>query len=273
MVHSSVIPVAVELHHTKLGPRVPLKSNSPAQWIAASGMMLRTEVGSVAHGTDIEGVSDFDEMGIAVEPKAYVTGLGHFEHYRFRTAEPDGPPGNGEISAVSGPGDLDLTVYGLRKFVRLLTVGNPSMITPLFVAEDSIRFSNEFGEELREHRSKFLSARVHTTYKGYLNKERLGLLSPKGTPKYAVHAIRAGMAGAELLERGAITIPPVGRQLELLRNIRAGLVKPRRVMEEIARWDDALDIALAKSGLPDEPEWHWINTWLGDIHLRHWREQ
>lgn len=273
MPHVSVVPVAVELHHVKLGPRVPLKSNFPAQWIAASGMMLRTEVGSVAHGTSVEGVSDFDEMGVCVEPKAFVTGLGRFEHYRFRTAEPDGPAGNGAVSTPSGPGDLDLTVYGLRKYVRLLTEANPSMLTPLFVADDSIRFINTFGQELREHSAKFLSARVYTTYKSFLNKERLQLLSPKGTPKHAVHAIRAGMAGVDLLERGAISIPPVERSLAVLRNVRAGALKPRRVMDEIARWDDALDVALAKSGLPDEPQWNWINTWLADVHLRHWREQ
>lgn len=265
-------PVPTEVYHAKLGLRVPLRSNSPAQWIAANGMMLRAEVGSNAHGTSIEGVSDFDEMGICVEPKFTVTGLGQFEHYRFRTAEPGGPPGDGSTSIPSGPGDLDLTVYGLRKYVRLLCQGNPSMLTPLFVAQDSIYFINEFGEELREHRRKFLSAAIHRQFKGYLNKERLGLLSAKGTPKHAVHAIRTGMAGVELLERGAITIPPTGKDLKLLRAVRMGEVKPKRVLEEITRWDEQLDVALVKSSLPDEPEWNWINTWLADVHLRHWRE-
>ena len=268
--HVSVIPVPVELHHEKLGPRVPLKSNSPAQWIAASGMMLRGVVGSTSHGLGIEGGSDTDEMGICIEPKHTVMGLGHFEHYRYRTAEPNGPTTDG-TSASSGPNDLDLTVYGLRRYVGLLTQGNPSLVTPLFLPESALGYINVFGEELRANADKFLSKRAHAKYKGYLNKERLGLLSAKGTPKHAMHALRIGMAGCELLEKGSVTIPLTGRKLELLRRVREGTYDQRWVLEQIGRWDVELDKALAKSPLPEEPNWNWVNTWLGDVHLRHWR--
>lgn len=272
MPHASVIPVHVELHHVKLGPRVPLMSNHPDQWIAASGMMLRAEVGSTTYGTDIPGVSDTDEMGICIEPKSTVMGLNRFEHYRFRTAEPSiassGPPG---VTPPSGPGDLDLTVYSLRKYVRLLCDGNPSLTTPLFVPESAIRCNTEFGEELRAHADKFLSQRAYKKFKGYMHKERLGLISPKGTSKHGLHALRLGMAGVELLSRGAITIPPRAEHVRMLRNVRAGRIGQREVLEKIERYDAMLDTALAKTPLPEEPNWSWVNTWLSDVHLRHWK--
>ena len=84
-----------------LGPLVPLTSNSPKQWIASSGMILRARIGSEVQGMSTGG-SDIDEMGVCIEPHQTVIGHSRFEHYTYRT-QPDG--------VTSGPGDLDLTIY------------------------------------------------------------------------------------------------------------------------------------------------------------------
>src|SRR5262245_40833898 len=104
-------------HATRLGPIVPVTDHSPRQRIAERGMILRVLVGSEVHGISIAGQGDRDEMGVCVEPPETVAGLSRFEHYQFRT-QPDGAP--------SGPGDLDLIVYGLRKFATLASQGNPT---------------------------------------------------------------------------------------------------------------------------------------------------
>jgi predicted nucleotidyltransferase len=264
-------PVPVKLHHVKLGDRVPLKSNSPTQWIAASGMILRAEVGSTAHGTAIAGVSDVDEMGVCIEPKSTTLGLGEFQHYRYRTAEPDGPATDG-TSVPSRPDDLDLTVYALRRFVGLVAAGNPGLVALLFVPQP--KFINAFGEELRANATKFLSTKVHASFKNYMRREVQGMLKKTdSSAKLAAHALRLGMQGCELLERGRITIPVRGRQLELLREVRVGVAgSPERVASLIKSFDQKLDLALEKSHLPDEPDWGWINVWLADVHLRHWKE-
>jgi uncharacterized protein len=50
------------------------------------------------HGLSNPGTDDRDEMGVCVEPLAYIAGLRPFEHWVFRT-QPEGVP--------SGPGDVD----------------------------------------------------------------------------------------------------------------------------------------------------------------------
>src|SRR3954452_4046669 len=90
-----------------------------ARRIAEGGCILRAVVGSTVHGLANPGTDDRDEMGVCIEPKEYVIGLRQFEHFVYRT-QPEGSP--------SGPGDLDLTIYGLRKWCRLAMRGSPTVL-------------------------------------------------------------------------------------------------------------------------------------------------
>ena len=90
-----------------------------ARQVAEQGTILRGLVGSTVHGLANPGTDDRDEMGVCVEPPEYVIGLRRFEHFVSRT-QPEGSP--------SGPGDLDLTIYGLRKFCRLALKGSPTVL-------------------------------------------------------------------------------------------------------------------------------------------------
>jgi uncharacterized protein len=87
------------------------------------GEFYRCVVGSTLAGMSM-GDGDRDEMGICIEGPETVVGLGHFEQHRYRT-QPEGQ--------TSGPGDLDLTVYSLRKWMRLAVKGNPTILDLLFV--------------------------------------------------------------------------------------------------------------------------------------------
>src|SRR3954463_15613041 len=90
-----------------------------ARALAERGCILRGLVGSTVHGLSNPGADDRDEMGVCVEPEDYVLGLRPFEHCVART-QPEGHP--------SGPGDVDLTIYGLRKFCRLAIKGSPTVL-------------------------------------------------------------------------------------------------------------------------------------------------
>src|SRR5215468_2536662 len=93
--------VAVDLRHTEHGDGQ----------VARAGEILRTVVGSGVHGIAIAGTDDHDEMGIFVEPPEHLLGLSRpVDHYVFRT-QPEG--------ARSGPGDTDLVMYSLRRYLRL----------------------------------------------------------------------------------------------------------------------------------------------------------
>src|SRR5246127_3985489 len=97
--------------------------------VAEPNTILLGLVGSTVHGVTVDSADDRDEMGICIEPPEYVAGLRVFEHWVFRT-QPEGVP--------SGPGDLDLTIYGLRKYCRLALKGSPTVLLLLFIEGDLV---------------------------------------------------------------------------------------------------------------------------------------
>ena len=129
--------------------------------IVERGTILRATVGSTVHGLHHGGQDDRDEMAVYIEPPEYLIGLARargirgglygFEHYIERT-QPEG--------ARSGPGDLDLVAYSLRKYVRLALKGHPTILLLLFVPEELVQAETELGEELRALRPALLSRRA-----------------------------------------------------------------------------------------------------------------
>src|SRR4029079_14728040 len=78
------------------------------------------------HGLHHGGQDDRDEMAVFVEPPEYRLGLKlargqgrklHPLEHRVERTQPEG--------ARSGPGDLDLVAYNLRKYLRLALKGQP----------------------------------------------------------------------------------------------------------------------------------------------------
>jgi len=102
--------------------------------IAGTGTILRCLVGSGLHGISVSDQDDRDEMGVCTEPPEYVIGLQAFEQYEHHTAW-ERPGGRANRS---GPGDLDITVYSLRKYVRLALAGNPTVLLPLFAPPEHV---------------------------------------------------------------------------------------------------------------------------------------
>src|SRR5688500_12507131 len=96
------------------------KSKEPdldrARAIAENGCILPAGVGSTVHGLSNPGADGRAELGVCVEAPESVLGLRPFEHWVYRT-QAEGVP--------SGPGDLDLTIFGLRKYCRLAIKGSP----------------------------------------------------------------------------------------------------------------------------------------------------
>ena len=98
-------------------------------------------------------------MAVFIEPPEYLIGLRlarkqgvrnpyRFEHWVERT-QPEG--------ARSGPGDLDLVAYSLRKYVRLALKGHPTVLLLLFVPDELTLVETELGLRLRQ---QFLKRRL-----------------------------------------------------------------------------------------------------------------
>ena len=101
---------------------------------AERSTILRGLVGSTVHGLNVnDGIEDRDEMGVCVEPLGAAMALwAPFEQFIYRsTAEREG-----RDDARSTAGDLDLTIYRLRKWTRLALKGNPTILLLLFTPDD-----------------------------------------------------------------------------------------------------------------------------------------
>jgi predicted nucleotidyltransferase len=244
-----------------------------AQSVARGGCILRCLVGSTVHGLSNPGTDDRDEMGVCVEPREYVLGLRTFEHYVWRT-QAEGQP--------SGPGDLDLTIYGLRKYCRLAIKGSPTVLLLLFVHGEHVLERRPLGAELQALAPAFLSVRTARAFLGYLDAQRRGLLGERHATrtrergehgydtKYAMHALRIAHQGNELLSTGRITLPVPQPVREHLMEVRRGEPTLAEVLERLREQTALLENAALRSTLPDRPDRTAIDAFLVDVYQRTW---
>jgi uncharacterized protein len=243
------------------------------QEIAEKGLILRSTVGSTVHGLHLPGTDDRDEMGITIEPPERVLGLQNFEQYIQRD-RPEGVP--------SEPGDLDLVVYSLRKYVKLAAAGNPTIIILLFAEP---LFVNEAGKDLLANRDLFASREAGKRFLGYLKAQRERLLGTRGQmrvtrteliekygydTKFAMHAVRLGYQGVEYLTTGKLTLPMrVGG--DVCMRIRRGEVPLSVVIAMIEELEvQIFELLDGKSPLPRVPDFKRIDALLVRLYREAW---
>lgn len=239
--------------------------------------ILRVQVGSGVHGVTVGGQDDRDEMGICIEPAEYVIGLKTFEQWIYRT-QPEG--------VRSGYGDLDLTVYSLRKWCRLALAGNPSILLPLFVPPQEVVTCTEIGNQLRANPDWFLSKHVANRFLGYMTAQReqlMGLRGQKHTnrpelvqkygfdTKFAYHMVRLGIQGVELLGTGRITLPMPDPYRSWLIGLRRGEHTRDEAIERANDLERELIYLRDNTDLPEEPAREAVDSWLHDVYAHTWQ--
>jgi uncharacterized protein len=268
-------------------------ASQEAREIAEAGMILRVQVGSGVHGTSISGQDDRDEMGLCLEPPQFVTGLARvpdgilgdapsvvFEQYERHTAW-DRPGG---VANRSGAGDLDVIIYSVRKWARLALAGNPTVLLVLFVPDEEVMFRNDVGAELTDNAHRFVSRLAAGRFLGYLQGQKAAMTGQVGAhtnrpelvaihgydTKYAMHALRLGLQGIELLTTGRITLPVPEPHRSYLRSIRRGEVALAEVVEAVAETEAKLTELRDGSSIPDQPDRRWVDEWLHRSYLSFW---
>jgi len=268
-------------------------ASEAARTIAEDGLILRVQVGSGAHGTALTGQDDRDEMGICLEPPQYVTGIARvpsgtgdgavmipFEQYQRHTAWDQ----SGGLASRSGPGDLDVVIYSARKWARLAISGNPTVLLVLFVGDDDVVFRNQAGVELVENADRFVSRLAGDRFLGYLRTQRQAMTGEIGArtswpelvaehgydTKFAMHALRLGLQGIELLTTGRISLPIPEPHLSYLRAVRRGELP----LAEVTRAIDEAEVELVSlntsAKVPEEPDRAWVDNWLHRSYTTYW---
>lgn len=246
--------------------------------IAEHNTVLRGQVGSGLHGVTT-GADDRDEMGVCIEPPQYVIGNSKFEQYQYRT----------QLEGVrSGPGDLDLVVYSLRKWARLAAAGNPTVLLLLFLPEHELVSTSWVGEDLQAAPERFISRQAGRRFIGYLDSQRDQMLGKRGRrhtnrpelvdvygfdTKFAYHAVRLGIQGVELLTHGRITLPIPEPDRTWLRELRRGEHTQAEALDRMADLRAQLVTLSDSSTWPKQPEHLTIDRWLTETYQQWWDER
>jgi hypothetical protein len=232
-------------------------------------------------------------MGICLEPAEYVTGIARvpagldsetstveFEQYQRHTVW-DQPGG---LANRSGAGDLDVVIYSARKWARLALAGNPTVLLLLFVPDAEVVYRNESGAALVANAHRFVSRHAADRFLGYLDAQRGAMTGRSGKhtnrpelvaehgydTKFAMHALRLGVQGIELLATGRITLPVPEPERAYLRSIRRGEVPLVEVIQAIDDAEAQLRRLRETSEVPADPDRAWVDAWLHRSYLAFW---
>ena len=233
--------------------------------------LFRAEWGSRAYGTHNEH-SDRDIIQVLIEPPECITGLREFKAKATSTAE------TGQRSTSE---DTDTVTYGLKKYAGLAVDGNPQVMATLWLNDFIVKHPRF--DILQGHRLLTVSKNAGRKYLGYMKSQRMnmeGLKKGKTNrpelvqthgydTKFAMHAVRLGLQGYELMTTGNITLPLREDERQLCLDIRAGKISKQECLDLIYDLEAKLEEAIEKSDMPehgDQRSWSYLlhNTYLQD---------
>jgi uncharacterized protein len=123
-----------------------------------------------------------------------------------------------------------------------------------------------------------------TRYLGYLKGQKAAMTGQPGArtnrpelvavhgydTKHAMHALRLGLQGIELLTTGRITLPIPEPDRAYLRSIRRGERPLAEVLQAISDAEARLAGLRDSPSIPDEPDRRWIDDWLHRSYMGFW---
>lgn len=237
-------------------------------------MLART--GSVMYGTHLD-KTDRDYQGVCIEPPEIAlavvpTQTQAFEQFIYSSAP---------IGEKTPPDGIDLTVYGLGKFIQLVAKGDPNMTALLFAGDTRVHTS-QWWKRIVAMQPKLISQQAGDRYANYLKKQIAKYLTHDQSPrpelvakygwdtKAGYHAMRIALQGRELMTLGRITFPMLPTSSQLLLDIRRGEYSKDECLALIdARCHDMI-LAQERSHLPTHPDYEQISKWISDLYREYW---
>ncbi len=254
----------------------------PDRGMAEGSTILRAVVGSTVHGLQLAGTDDRDEMGVCLEPVESAVGFSEFEQYIYRSAAER----EGKHDAPSQPGDLDLTIYSLRKYLRLAMQGNPTVLTLLFTRGAQNVYCDARGGHLQDLAPLIVSRQAGKRYLGYLESQRQRLMGERGQKKvnrpeleekygydtkYAMHMLRLGFQGVELLTSGKLTLPLTGEAHTFCYDVRQGGVPMQDVLSRTGLLERELKDLIDSGPIRDTPDKEAVEAWMVNMYWEKWK--
>jgi len=89
--------------------------------------------------------------------------------------------------------------------------------------------------------------------------------------KYAMHMLRLGFQGVELLTTGRLSLPMQEPERSYLLDVRRGKVSEQDCLTRAGMLERELSDLATSSPLPEEPEEERLEQWVLDAYRRRWR--
>ena len=241
----------------------------PPDWMPTN-VHYEAVMGSMAYGVSGDD-SDMDVYGFAIPPKLMV-----FPHL---AGEIDGFSIKGprfevwqqhhvkDDDALGGRGrEYDFQMFSIVKWFKLAMDNNPNMVDALFVPSNCLLHCTAVGQMVRDRRKLFLHKGSYHRFRGYahaqLHKMRGDKKQPEGKRKeivdrfgydvkFAYHIVRLLDESEQILETGDLEL---GRNREVLKEIRRGEWSEERIREYFASRETALRELCDSSKLPHGPD-------------------
>lgn len=244
--------------------------------------IIRVPAGSSLHGLHVAGTDDRDEMGVCIEDIDAAIGFSEFEQYIYRTAAER----EGRHDAPSAAGDLDLTIYSLRKFLRLAMQGNPQLVQLLFVPFNLCVIRDGRGAGLQDLAPLIVSRDAGMRYLGYMESQRQRLMGERGQKKvnrpeleerfgfdtkYAMHVVRLGFQGVELLKTGRLTVPMPEAERAFTYAVRLGDVPLQDVLTKAGDLERELKDLLSDGPIREKPDREGVERWMISMYFENWK--
>jgi predicted nucleotidyltransferase len=225
--------------------------------------------GSHVHGTYIPpnhplSTDDIDVFTVFAHGKDYYLGLDSY-YNRQQTVD------------ISG--DIDVVGYELRKYIGLLTKGNPNVHMYLWLKDDDYLYVSDVGAYLIQEREQFLSQKLfdslfgyaygqlkkisQVTYQGYMGEKRKKLVDRYGFDiKNAAHCVRLLYTGLHFASTGKIVVRLPDEELELVKEIKTGQ-KPlggiERLIDQLMQEFKEKEI-LNRGNFPEVPDKEFVDN-------------
>jgi len=232
--------------------------------------------GSELHGAKVGKTDDTDLYGVYVEEPEQALGLDPSEHFVWSTAGDE---------RRNGPGDIDVTLYSLRKWAGMSAKGNATALHFLFAEPQEV--DPRIWKMIQAKRELFLSRSSAKQFLGFADDQFKRLTGEKGAgkkgqrPEYigkygydtkaAMHGLRLLYECLELMAHKRITLPRPEK--ELLIEVRSGEWPLERVLAHAKKLAKEVEEAVAHSPLPEKVDRHAISELVAQVHQEFWANQ
>ena len=141
------------------------------------------------------------------------------------------------------------------------------------------------GAALRSLAPAIVSRHAGPRFLGYLQAQKERLIGTRGQKrvnrpeliaahgfdtKYAMHVVRLGRQGIELMETRRLTLPMAEPERSRIMAIRTGDVPEAEVVAEVEQVEAELVKAIDESALPEEPDRAAIDAFIVDAYREAW---